>query len=411
MNKIMDKFKVMIVEDDKIAREQLAKIIEKEGFEICTAEDGKIGLEIFMKEPHDIVVTDLKLPGMDGLELMHSIKRISPQTEVILVTAFGESDTAIMALQAGALDYINKPIDLEALLVAMGRAKEKLSFARNLTHYPAILLAEDDSLYRASLARVLEKEGWKVHQAANGEEAIQIFIDKKIDIALLDIKMPKKDGLETLQEMRKISDDFESIILTGYGDESNAIRAMRCGAKGFIKKPVDLDHLIVSVEKAMDDLNASRALKFRKRDLKISNEIISIIMSEEGILLEIRNKEQHKENLIKNIKKLLEAIPLGIGILDQNYNIKFYNSMLKNLVNSEPKKFDQEFVEQLKKNGITIVFEKLQDLIKKAFEATETKWQRLDINKYGYITVVLVSLQIDDKKRKMVLLAIRGERK
>lgn len=82
---------------------------------------------------------------------------------------------------------------------------------------------EDEETTRTRLGRVLEKENWKVFLASDGEEGVKIFTENKIDVALIDIKMPKKDGLQTLHELRGITDDFEAIVLTGYGDESAAI--------------------------------------------------------------------------------------------------------------------------------------------------------------------------------------------
>ena len=104
----MEDFKDLVVEDDATARKQLSRAIGKEGYQVFTAEDGRAGIEQFKKERPEIVVTDLKMPGVDGVEVMHTIRRLSNTTQVIVVTAFGETDTAISALREGALDYLKK---------------------------------------------------------------------------------------------------------------------------------------------------------------------------------------------------------------------------------------------------------------------------------------------------------------
>ena len=113
----MEELKVLVVEDDETERRQLAKAIEKEGYQVLVAEDGRAGVERFKKELPDIVVTDLKMPVIDGIEVMRAVRDLSPNAQVILVTAFGQTDTAICALREGALDYLKKPLDLDQYII------------------------------------------------------------------------------------------------------------------------------------------------------------------------------------------------------------------------------------------------------------------------------------------------------
>lgn len=270
----MEKYGILIIEDDESQRNQLARIVHKEGFEVMTAENGRIGLEIFERDHPDIILTDLRMPEIDGMEVMHRIKRSTPHVQVILVTAFGDSDTVITALREGVLDYLKKPLDLELLSIVLGKAKEKVAEYKKTVPCPSLLIAEDEESARIGLRKMLEKEGWVIFEARDGEEAIAVFGRTKIDIVLLDIQMPKKGGLQALQEMREISDDFEVIVFTGYGDESTVVQAMRGGAINFIKKPVDLDQLTLLVEKAFEKLKISRSLKYRTHELELTDEVI-----------------------------------------------------------------------------------------------------------------------------------------
>ncbi|MCK4426087.1 MAG: response regulator, partial [Deltaproteobacteria bacterium] len=109
--------------------------LRADGYEVLTAEDGKSGLELFEKEAPPIVLTDIKMPGMDGIEVLKRIKEISPETEVIVVTGHGDMDVAIQSLQLEASDFVTKPIVDEALSVALKRAKERLRLRRMLKEY------------------------------------------------------------------------------------------------------------------------------------------------------------------------------------------------------------------------------------------------------------------------------------
>jgi DNA-binding NtrC family response regulator len=122
----MEDFKVLIAEDDEMARNKLAREIKKEGFSVLTAENGRIAFELFVEENPPIVVTDLKMPEMSGLELLIRVKQILPKAQVILLSAYGDMDTVIQALREGALDYIKKPIELDLLTRALRQARRNV---------------------------------------------------------------------------------------------------------------------------------------------------------------------------------------------------------------------------------------------------------------------------------------------
>ena len=113
----------------------LALSLESDGYQVVTAGSGPEGLDVFAAQSPGVVITDLRMPGMDGLELLRQIKAQSPDTEVIVVTGHGDIDSAIEAMQAGASDFINKPVRDEALAVALKRAHEKLEIRRRLHRY------------------------------------------------------------------------------------------------------------------------------------------------------------------------------------------------------------------------------------------------------------------------------------
>lgn len=407
----MDTCKVLIIEDDESARKQLAKLVRKEGFEVTEAEDGAAGLEIFKEMKQDIIITDFSLPKMDGLELMHSVKRYSPEVQLILVTAFGGDDLAIMALRDGVLDYIKKPIDIDALVVALGRAKENIYLRKKTAMFPSLLLAEDEDAVRERLARVLEREGWKVLQASDGEKAVNIFQSAKIDIVMLDLKMPQKDGLTALKEMRSISDDFEAIILSGFGDEATAVEAMRSGATNFIRKPIDLDHLIVAVEKAIERLKLNRALKYRNRELEIQKQFAAYISKNSEIV--INASDYLTEQVTGFAQKLLDVLPLAIFVVDSAFRIQYYNRDMGKIVERRDQVIDEEFIKRLAKLGAAnVTYDSLISRISKVFEEKSGTIDRMKIGKYGYATLSLLKVKkySDEKMMDLVAVAIRGER-
>ena len=116
--------KILVVDDEEIIRESLSFILRKEGYEVDEAENGRVAQGKLLEGKYDIVVTDLEMPQMRGIELLEEIKKLDIHTSIIIITAFGSLDTAISALRAGASDYILKPIEFDELLIKIKRMFE-----------------------------------------------------------------------------------------------------------------------------------------------------------------------------------------------------------------------------------------------------------------------------------------------
>jgi two-component system, NtrC family, sensor kinase len=132
-------WKVLFIDDEEGIRKVMSITLTDAGYEVFTAEDGAIGLELCQLHAPQIVITDIRMPGMDGLEVLRRIKQKDPDKEVIVVTAYGEMETAVRALQLDASDFITKPIHDEALWVALKRAKERYTTRKDLRDYTALI--------------------------------------------------------------------------------------------------------------------------------------------------------------------------------------------------------------------------------------------------------------------------------
>ncbi|WP_456419167.1 response regulator, partial [Thermovibrio sp.] len=93
----MEKCRVLLVEDDRTQRELLTELLEEEGFSVTSASSGERALDLFRKEHYDAVITDVRLPGMSGLELLQKLKELEPAVEIIVITAFSSVDDAVKA--------------------------------------------------------------------------------------------------------------------------------------------------------------------------------------------------------------------------------------------------------------------------------------------------------------------------
>jgi DNA-binding NtrC family response regulator len=116
--------RILVVDDEQIIRDSISFILKKEGYTIEEAANGKIAFDKITEQPFDVVITDIEMPVMKGIELLGKVMQGSPQTLVLIITAYGSLDTAIAALRAGASDYILKPLEFDELLIKLKRMLE-----------------------------------------------------------------------------------------------------------------------------------------------------------------------------------------------------------------------------------------------------------------------------------------------
>ena len=116
---------ILVTEDDQVQRDVLTDILVNAGYSVSAADSGLTAIRHLESNVFDLVVTDMKMPGMDGLELLQEVKRLRPQTEVVVMTAHASIETAIRAMKEGATDYLSKPFDKNQLLVVVEKALEK----------------------------------------------------------------------------------------------------------------------------------------------------------------------------------------------------------------------------------------------------------------------------------------------
>jgi signal transduction histidine kinase len=126
---------ILLVDDEEGIRRVLGIALADMGYQILTAENGEEALALFARHQPAIVLTDIKMPGMDGLQLLKTIKRENPTTEVIMITGHGDLELAIESLKFDATDFITKPINDDVLKIALKRARERIAMRRQLAAY------------------------------------------------------------------------------------------------------------------------------------------------------------------------------------------------------------------------------------------------------------------------------------
>jgi len=137
-----------------------------------------------------------------------------------------------------------------------------------------ILIIDDEKAIRKTLTEILSFEGYKLDEAADGEEGLKKFREKVYDVVLCDIKMPKIDGLDFLQKAVEINPDVPIIMISGHGNIETAVEAVKTGAYDFIQKPPDLNRLLITIRNAMERNNLVNETKTLKRKVFKAQEMI-----------------------------------------------------------------------------------------------------------------------------------------
>lgn len=213
--------KILVIDDEKPTLDMFRLTLTLYGYTVLTAENGNKGLEAFEREKPPIVLTDIKMPGMDGIEVLRRIKEIAPGTEVIVITGHGDMDLAIKALNLDATDFLNKPIQRQALDQALTRAKERIELVKNNERQVSLQLEDQAAIIRVrgnvtSLSETGLRSLWQEAFKA-GKHKIVMHFDTNTAINGAGIAILTQLFLEGRKEGREVaisglSDNFKKVF-------------------------------------------------------------------------------------------------------------------------------------------------------------------------------------------------------
>jgi diguanylate cyclase (GGDEF)-like protein len=157
-----EKTRVLVADDEESIRGSLSMLLEEEGYDVTAVPSAEEALERFVRDPFPLVITDIRMGGMNGIDLLKEVRKLRPETEVIIITSYASLETAVLALRSGAYDYLIKPFEeLDLVVAAVARALEKSRLVREKMALVDALAWKNDELQRVNriLAELANRDG------------------------------------------------------------------------------------------------------------------------------------------------------------------------------------------------------------------------------------------------------------
>src|SRR2546428_835794 len=280
----MAKRAILIVDDNRQVREVLNPIFIAAGYNTLLASDGYEGLEVFRKARPPLVVTDVLHPGLDGIELLRQVRALDGDVAVIVLTGAASVARKIECLKSGAYDYLLKPPNIDELLITVERALERRQLLiEHREHQQAhgqrqetdrtmlgradlaqrdvlILVVEEDRHVREVLRQIFDVAGYKCLLTGDGEEGLKAFSESRPSLVVIDLGMPMVTGgerladagIQLLKQVRHVDPDAAVIVASGMPDVKSVIASLKSGAYAFMMKPINMDELLITAERAIE---------------------------------------------------------------------------------------------------------------------------------------------------------------
>lgn len=230
--------KILLVDDDESVRITLAANLELEGLEVVEAGGAAAALALIRQHRFDLVLSDVRMPGMGGVDLFLAVKAAAPGLPVLLMTGFTAEEAVSRAVAAGVFAVLIKPFDISHAVKALQRALRR----------PAVLIVDAAEATVVAAAEALRGVGVGVEAAFDGASALRIVARGNVDVCFTDLAMPGMSGVELTQRIRQVDPDVSVIVFAGADGQDDMIRqAARSGAIRCLRKPLKMNELLSNI--------------------------------------------------------------------------------------------------------------------------------------------------------------------
>lgn len=255
MARVEQKYNLLLLDADVEFTEAVSAALSSQGFSVTQASDVKTALGWLAMTQFDMVMLDRKMTGLDGGDVLSQMRAVAPRISVIVLMGRNAVRQAFVPSNPALFEYITQTCDVEQTIGNVRRQlarKRRSSWGGALEDANAIrlLLVDDEPDFLESVAPVLRRRNIEVTTAQNAEEAIGKIHNHRFDVAVVDIRMPGRSGLDLLVEINKLGLILPVIILTGQPSMGKMVKAVREGAFDILQKPQSIETLTSRIQAA-----------------------------------------------------------------------------------------------------------------------------------------------------------------
>ncbi len=242
---------ILVVDDERNMRDTLAEILEADGYQVETADSGEAAVERCDQRTFDVVLMDVRMPGINGVEAFRRIRSHNPTARVILMSAYTIDDLRRVALEEGAAALLPKPLDLDTVVRLIDRVQDT-----------SILLVGDDTETQESISNALTDQGFRVHCAHTPAAALDIAGQIHFDVVFIESEVGSTSGLDLYLVFRRVTPSVIAVMISDRTRNREAIarEAVFQSAYTVVHKPVDIQDLLqlinrICSERASNDVH------------------------------------------------------------------------------------------------------------------------------------------------------------
>jgi len=310
----MTPLRILIIDDSSSTRKGLKELLGPLDAEIAEAANGYDGLNIALDGHVDLVITDIDMPQMNGIELCQALKH-HPDTRgipVIMVSAFDSNHDIDLGFQAGATAYLSKRDARTYLFDTIEKMLSKSTFQRK----QLIMVVEDSRPVSRMVEEGLAQEGFQVITAKHGKEALELLSAKRPDLILSDLDMPEMDGFQLCEALHTNHElaSIPFVAMSTMSGRGQMKRIIQQGAAGYIVKPFNLDELVILIERLLSD-QFQLLLKERERLDTERNVILASIAS---LISALEARDAYTRGHSESVADILTNMAVIMGLSKQD---------------------------------------------------------------------------------------------
>ncbi|MEJ2098996.1 MAG: response regulator [Desulfobacterales bacterium] len=404
--------KILIVDDEKRIRDTCGRMLANEGFEVALAESGEKGLETIQREHFDIILLDLMMPGMSGMETLVHVRESHPDTVVIVITGYATLDHAVEAMKKGAFDFISKPFSAQDLRVTIAKTARFIGTLQDIATEKSRMRVLIDHLGDGVLATDAKRQAVLVnpaflkmvgHQGAGGVgRPVTEWLENRILLGMIDraLAMPSEEFVElseeienditTLKEINQVKSDFVSMVAHEIQSPMNTtLSQIKILTDGLAGPLADKQRKILT--RTSERIKSLSDMAAELLDLaKIESGLITLEKEaiDPAVLLEEQVSLHQAQSRKKNISLQLDPLPELPLLLANRVNIE---EVMANLITNAIRytleggqvrvsaETDSEcLLIRVKDNGIGIAQEEIEHIFKRFYRVKNDQTRYID---------------------------------